>query len=60
MRKRTLRRALIFLAPGCLLWLSCPSSTLILIAPAFQPALATLFLDLANAVSGIVFGTNGP
>ncbi len=60
MRKRTLRRALIFLAPGCLLWLSCPSGTLLFIAPAVQPALATFLLDFANAVSGIVFGTNGP
>ncbi len=60
MRKRTLRRALILLAPGCLLWLSCPSGTLLFLGTASQPALATFLLDFANALSGNLFGGNGP
>lgn len=55
MRTRTLRKALILLAPGCLLWASCPSGSARFLAPSVQPALARLFTDFAVSISEALF-----
>ena len=51
MRRRTFRKVLILLAPGCLLWASCPSGTIQFLAPALQPALAQVFSAVAGAIT---------
>ncbi len=56
MRRRTFRKVLILIAPGCLLWTSCPSGTLKFLAPALHPALAQVFSEVAGAISDSLLG----
>lgn len=51
MRRNTLRRWAVWLAPGCMLWLSCPSGTGQFLAPVIQPILGQVFSDIATAIS---------
>ena len=51
MRKRTLRRILLWAAPGCLLWLSCPSGTLQFLAPVIQPIIGQVLSDVAASLT---------
>jgi hypothetical protein len=51
MRKRRIRRTLIWLAPGGLLWLSCPAGTLQFLAPIIQPIIGQVLSEFAAALT---------
>lgn len=51
MRRSSIRKAVCWLAPGCLLWLSCPSGTGPFLAPIIQPILGQVLSDIASAVT---------
>ncbi len=56
MRKRNRRKAVLWLAPGCLLWLSCPSGTGQFLAPIVQPVLSQFLTDLAATLTDNLLG----
>ncbi len=47
MRKRTLRRVLLLLAPGCFLGASCPAGTAEFLGPIIQPIISQVLSDIA-------------
>lgn len=51
MRRPSLRKALIWLAPGCLLGLSCPSGTGAFLAPIVQPVIGQVLSEVADALT---------
>ena len=51
MRRTTLRKAVIWLAPGCMLWLSCPAGTGTFLAPIVQPIIGQVLSDFATALT---------
>lgn len=55
MRRSRLCRAIIWLSPGCLLWLSCPSGTGPFLAQILQPALSQVASDIAGALTENLF-----
>ncbi len=61
MRHKSLRRWLIWMMPGCLLWQSCPSGTGPFLAATLQPVLAQVFSELAAALTDqLLAGTETP
>ena len=56
MRRNKLRKVMIWLAPGCLLWLSCPSGTGQFLAPIIQPVLGQVLSDVAAAFTDQLLG----
>jgi len=54
MRRRTLRKVIVWLAPGCMLWLSCPAGTGQFLAPIIQPILGQVLSDIATALTQTV------
>lgn len=51
MRRSSLRKVVFWLAPGCMLWLSCPSGTGPFLAPIIQPILGQALSDIVTAVT---------
>jgi len=51
MRRNRLRKTLFWLAPGGVLWLSCPSGTAQFLAPIIQPILSQVLSDVATSLT---------
>lgn len=57
MRRRTVKKATLWLAPGCLLWLSCPSGTGQFLVPIVQPIIGQILSDVAFVLTDNIIGT---
>jgi hypothetical protein len=51
MRRRRMRRLMLWLAPGTMLWLSCPAGTGQFLAPVVQPIVSQVLSDIAGAIT---------
>ena len=51
MRRRKMRRLVLWLAPGGMLWLSCPGGTGQFLAPVIQPIVSQVLSDIAGAIT---------
>lgn len=60
MRPRRFRKWIFWAAPGCLLWLSCPTGTGQFLAPILQPVISQLLTEFASALTDELLGADEP
>lgn len=60
MRRKKLRKTLMWLAPGCMLWLSCPSGSAEYLAPIFQPIIGQVLSEVAATFTSQLLGQLQP
>ncbi len=57
MRRKRIKGTIQWLAPGCLLWLSCPSGTTEFLAPIVQPIVSGVLSQVTDVFTDRLLGS---